>query len=66
MGNVEHPLFPAKEQGPVASTQQPPRKQAGRLRMRSIGAGIVAAFVLVLLIALGSRGFHWFDAVLIG
>jgi len=34
--------------------------------MRSIGAGMVAAFVLVLLIALGSRGFHWFDAALIG
>jgi hypothetical protein len=29
-------------------------------------AGIVAALVLVLLIALGSRGFHWFDAALIG
>ncbi len=50
----------------MAGAQQSPRKQAGRLRMRSIGAGMVAAFVLVLLIALGSRGFHWFDAALIG
>src|SRR5215469_18714633 len=50
----------------MAVAQQLPRKQAGRLRRRSIGAGIVAAFVLVLLIALGSRGFHWFDAALIG
>src|SRR5215467_263529 len=50
----------------MAVAQQLPRKQAGRLRRRSIGAGIVAAFVLVLLIAIGSRGFHWFDAALIG
>jgi hypothetical protein len=34
--------------------------------VRSIVAGILAALVLVLLIALGSRGFHWFDAALIG
>src|SRR6185437_3957146 len=45
--------------------QQPPRPTV-RLRRRSIGAGIAAAVVLVLLIALGSRGFHWFDAALIG
>jgi len=36
------------------------------LRTRCILAGIVAAAVLTLLIALGSRGFHWFDAALIG
>jgi hypothetical protein len=36
------------------------------LRMRCILAGILAAAVLTALIALGSRGFHWFDAALIG
>lgn len=50
---------------------QKPRKQ-GRgfsslgLRTLSILYGILAAALLVLLIALGSRGFHWFDAALIG
>jgi hypothetical protein len=36
------------------------------MRTRSLLAGVVAAAVLVALIALGSRGFHWFDATLIG
>lgn len=36
------------------------------LRTRCILAGILAAAALTLLIALGSRGFHWFDAALIG
>src|SRR5215469_15101107 len=36
------------------------------LRSRSILFGIVAAALLTGLIALGSRGFHWFDATLIG
>jgi hypothetical protein len=36
------------------------------LRTRSILYGIVAAALLTLLIAIGSRGFHWFDASLIG
>src|SRR5205085_5892691 len=35
-------------------------------RGRSISYGILAAVLLTLLIALGSRGFHWFDASLIG
>jgi hypothetical protein len=35
-------------------------------RTRSIIYGLIAAAVLVVLIALGSRGFHWFDAALIG
>ena len=37
-----------------------------RLRIRSLMAGIGAALIVLLLIALGSRGFHWFDAALIG
>jgi hypothetical protein len=36
------------------------------LRIRSLFYGIGAAALLILLIALGSRGFHWFDAALIG
>jgi hypothetical protein len=36
------------------------------MRTRSLLSGVVAAAVLTLLIALGSRGFHWFDATLIG
>jgi hypothetical protein len=34
--------------------------------VRSLLAGVLAAILLILLIALGSRGFHWFDAALIG
>ena len=36
------------------------------LRTRSILYGIGAAIILTILIAVGSRGFHWFDAALIG
>jgi MFS family permease len=36
------------------------------LRARSIIFGIIAAAALTGLIAIGSRGFHWFDAALIG
>ena len=36
------------------------------MRTRSLLYGAGAAAVLTLLIALGSRGFHWFDATLIG
>ncbi len=50
---------------------QKPRKQSRGfsslgLRTLSVLYGILAAALLVLLIALGSRGFHWFDAALIG
>ncbi|MBV9231476.1 MAG: hypothetical protein JOZ18_19365 [Chloroflexi bacterium] len=43
-----------------------PRSQGLGLRIRSIIYGIIAAALLTLLIAIGSRGFHWFDAALIG
>jgi hypothetical protein len=36
------------------------------LRIRCILVGILAAAALTVLIAIGSRGFHWFDATLIG
>lgn len=63
---MEQPLSSAKERTDATQVQLPPRRWVGRLRVRSIVAGTVAALVLVLLIALGSRGFHWFDATLIG
>jgi len=40
--------------------------EPARLYVRSLLAGIGAAALLLLLIAVGSRGFHWFDAALIG
>ena len=62
------------EQPVVASTENTRNVRAGEqkqrtgpdLRVRSIIAGVIAAVLLTLLIALGSRGFHWFDASLIG
>lgn len=63
---MEHSLGPGKAPAYAANTRQPPHRQERRLRVRSIVAGIIAALVLILLIALGSRGFHWFDAALIG
>jgi hypothetical protein len=46
-----------------ASAQRYPRWGE---RVRSMCFGILAAAVLIALIAAGSRGFHWFDAALIG
>src|SRR5437660_1169865 len=50
--------------------RKPPKQRTGfsalGLRTRSILYGILAAAILTLLIAVGSRGFHWFDAALIG
>jgi hypothetical protein len=63
---VERSLLSVKKQGHVTGSQRPSYKQVKRLRIRSIGASIVAILVLMLLIALGSRGFHWFDPALIG
>jgi hypothetical protein len=37
-----------------------------RLRLRASIYGLIAALILIGLIAIGSRGFHWFDASLIG
>jgi hypothetical protein len=47
---------------PAAASARPLLSQ----RAWSIIYGIIAAALLVGLIALGSRGFHWFDAALIG
>ncbi len=51
-------------------TGKPQQERRGflglRLRTRSIIYGIIAAVIVTGLIAIGSRGFHWFDASLIG
>src|SRR6266487_2080097 len=64
--NVEQSLLPAQESTSATGAPQSSRRQTGHLRVLSIVAGILGALVLMLLIALGSRGFHWFDAALIG
>jgi hypothetical protein len=68
---MEHPLAPSRTTG--ERTPAPGRPGAGSptkfalgLRTQAILYGILAAAILVVLIALGSRGFHWFDATLIG
>ncbi|QBD78996.1 hypothetical protein EPA93_24625 [Ktedonosporobacter rubrisoli] len=48
------------------AAQPSPGKRRSNLRLRSIFYGILAAIVVTALIAIGSRGFHWFDAALIG
>jgi len=53
-------------EGVALTTETRPSRNILSLRIRSILFGIVAAAILTLLIALGSRGFHWFDATLIG
>jgi hypothetical protein len=58
-------VMPSSETTRDASPRAQPRPTI-RLRTRSIILGIIAAAVLTLLIAVGSRGFHWFDAALIG
>jgi hypothetical protein len=57
--------MPSSETTQDASPHAQRRLTIG-LRARSIIIGIIAAAVLTLLIAVGSRGFHWFDAALIG
>lgn len=55
---------------PETRPAQPGKQTSGRFslsqRGRSIFYGMLAAALLTVLIALGSRGFHWFDAALIG
>jgi hypothetical protein len=56
---------PSPVADPPTATPRAHRSAVG-LRVRSLGFGVLAAALLVLLIALGSRGFHWFDEALIG
>src|SRR6266568_7701243 len=68
---MEQPVVPSKGasvnevRAPKPGTQRSGFSALG-LRTRCILVGILAAAALTLLIALGSRGFHWFDAALIG
>ena len=67
---MEQSVEPSNEASTRAVHSQQPHKQriapsAGQ-RTRSILFGILAAAILIALIAVGSRGFHWFDAALIG
>ncbi len=61
-------LSPSHEAGGGKPTETSPRSQGLTLglRTRAMLYGILAAAILTGLIALGSRGFHWFDAALIG
>jgi hypothetical protein len=48
------------------SSHAPRERSLPGLRVRSLLIAIGVALLLLLLIALGSRGFHWFDSALIG
>ena len=63
---MNQPLIPS--QGGGQNTPAVPRSRSVSmgLRTRAMLYGILAAAILTGLIALGSRGFHWFDATLIG
>lgn len=68
---MEQSLLPPRDAGaeqnaPINRGLHPPARFALGLRTQAILYGILAAAILVGLIALGSRGFHWFDATLIG
>ncbi|MEO7002198.1 MAG: MFS transporter [Ktedonobacterales bacterium] len=55
----------AGQQAERRAEAQARRTRLGQ-RMLAVIAGVIAAFALVILILLGSRGFQWFDAALIG
>ena len=62
---MERSLEPSRPTAAPAARPAAPAQQPD-LRTRSLLAGLLAAALLVLLVGLGSRGFHWFDATLIG
>ena len=68
---MNQPLMPSHAAGGGKPASSSPRSHPAAsaslsLRTRAILYGILAAAILTGLIALGSRGFHWFDATLIG
>ena len=54
-----------EERGDIPTTPTAVARRTSQ-RTRAVIFGVLAAAALVLLIAIGSRGFHWFDAALIG
>ena len=58
-GHVAAPSAPAPLPAPT-------RRSGISQRTRAVAFGVLAGLLLLVLIALGSRGFHWFDAALIG
>src|SRR6185312_12480839 len=66
---MNQPLIPSREAGggkPAEAPPYPTERAALGWRTRAMLFGILTAAILTGLIALGSRGFHWFDATLIG
>ncbi|MFL5707158.1 MAG: hypothetical protein ACJ8AG_30700 [Ktedonobacteraceae bacterium] len=66
---MNQPLIPSQGSGkptPAGPRSHPAERASLGLRTHAILYGILAAAILSGLIALGSRGFHWFDATLIG
>lgn len=62
---MERSLEPSRPEAGPATRPSATAHRPG-LRTRSLLAGLLAAGLLVLLVGLGSRGFRWFDAALIG
>ena len=58
--------LPEEASSPPSAPVTRSSAKSSSLRVRSILYGVVAALLLIALIVLGSRGFHWFDATLIG
>ncbi|HET9922346.1 MAG TPA: hypothetical protein VFQ30_21115 [Ktedonobacteraceae bacterium] len=63
---MEQPITTSRESTNTVRSGEPGGRTGLDLRARSILAGIGVAILLIVLIAIGSRGFHWFDASLIG
>jgi threonine/homoserine efflux transporter RhtA len=61
-------VIPAEEPAQLAAQREAEAERRARSSQSAwaLAAGIVAAALLVALIAIGSRGFHWFDSALIG
>jgi hypothetical protein len=61
-------MRPGTERAPLPPPPAAPSVLRERLgqRRRAVLYGVLAGLVLTALIAIGSRGFHWFDAALIG
>jgi len=63
--NQPVPIQKTAGEASSATEVRSPRQPLG-LRTRAVWYGVLAAALLTGLIALGSRGFHWFDPALIG